>query len=304
LSVCRAPIAIGENRLVVTASVGVAIADSSAVDPVALVHEADTAMYRAKSEGGDRVEYANDAVQGQTLIRHDVEMGLHRALTDEALHVEFDEVRAADGSAVAQLVRLGWLHPEHGLVDAPTLADAADAVGLVATLTDWVVDRALAQLAGWLATPSDTPRFVLVDVDYQALRDTGFAQRLVDHLVRHRCEPRSLCIALDGGHLTAHLEEVKPVLERLAEVGVRIARNGVGAAGSSLTYLRGLPIDMVILDDALTGDPNSPNELLRLVIDVAKGGNRVVIAPASKAPDHRAFLYGLGVDLLYDSTGP
>jgi len=73
----------------------------------------------------------------------------------------------------------------------------------------------------------------------------------------------------------------------------------VAASGSALTYLRALPIEIIILDTGLTNDPEHTDDaLLRLVIDTAKGGRRIVMAASVATPEQRDALLALGVDLV------
>jgi len=293
------PIAIEGEQVVVPASVGVAIGASSATAVADLLDDADTAMYRAKSEGGGCVGYFDAAVHDQVVVRRDIELGLSRALEDDALHVDFHPVTAPGGQLVAFRAHIGWNHPRHGNVDNDTLAGAADSTGVAVSLTDWALDQTFAHLASWLTTASDPPRFVIVDLDGAVFTAAGFADRVVANLQQHRIDPRAVCFALDGGYMTNHIDEVRAVIEPLTSLGVRIARDGVAASGSSLTYLRALPIEIIILDTALTSDPeHTDDSLLRLVIDAAKGGHRIVMAASVATPEQSDALLALGVDLV------
>ncbi len=296
---CSEPIQVGGREVCVAASVGVTVADSSNTDPCALLDEADMAMYRAKVKGGDRIEYFDVATQDRVSLRQDLEAELRRALDMNELDIDFDSVLAPDRSNIAFRATVGWTHPRHGVIDGPTLHDVANTIGNVRALTDWVLDRALAIVAPWMSSPvGRVLPFVIVDVDSGVLTGPGFTERLIDALERNGVDPPSICIAVDGAYMVDHIDEVKVVLDRVATLGVRVAREGVMTATASHTYLCELPISIIILDDSLTNDLcETDRELLGVVIRTAKGGSRLVMAPARNATQFD-ILVSLGADLV------
>jgi EAL domain-containing protein (putative c-di-GMP-specific phosphodiesterase class I) len=299
VAICALPVTIEANQVVVTASVGVAIGASSATGVAELLKDADTAMYRAKWEGGGRVQHFDAVVNEEIVVRHEIEAGLLEAIDHDQLHVAFDPVVSSDGEVVAYRTDLGWLHPRHGFVGSTALFGAASTTGISTRLADWMLDQTFVELGPWLASPSANDRFVVVDIVGEILTSSGFADRLEQWLRQHELDPSYVCLAIDGGYMTSHVDEVKAVIEPLNAFGVRIARVGVAASGSALTYLRSLPIDIIILDTALTDDlANNDDALLQLVIDTAKGGHRLVMAASVTSGDQHAALVSLGVDLV------
>lgn len=75
----RAPLTVGGSELVITASLGVALAPHDGATPSALLAAADRAMYRAKTDG-DRHRFFDATMNERALERLGVEAALHHAL--------------------------------------------------------------------------------------------------------------------------------------------------------------------------------------------------------------------------------
>ena len=74
------PFAIGDRRLFVTASVGVALYPKDGLDALTLLKNADAAMYRAKERGRDQYQLYTPDLNAAANERLDLESALHTAI--------------------------------------------------------------------------------------------------------------------------------------------------------------------------------------------------------------------------------
>ncbi len=139
----------GEQHLI-TASIGIAVAQASETDAEGLLRDADAAMYRAKDLGRARHELFDDAMRDRVLGRLRTERALGRALDRDELRLHYQPIVSLDDrhiEGVEALVR--WEDPERGLVAPGEFIPVAEESGLILRVGAWVMGEACRQAARW-----------------------------------------------------------------------------------------------------------------------------------------------------------
>jgi EAL domain-containing protein (putative c-di-GMP-specific phosphodiesterase class I) len=238
--------------------------------PEEVLRNADTAMYRAKADGRGRIDFFDESLHATAQLRLDLEGELRHALTDGQLRLHYQPVRAAaDLRLVAVEAVLRWEHPVRGVLPPDAFLTAADDAGLLGTLGDEVVVQAL----GDLARCGDPDLGMCLDVSVLQLREAGGSD--VAALVRSTCAS----LGLEPGRVTLELAQVAAVeagtdggaaLQRLREVGVRLALDDFGAGPVGPSQLEHLAVDAVTVDPSLVhAAAHSPAGARRLAALVA-----------------------------------
>lgn len=213
----------------------------------AVLRDADTAMYAAKRSGRDRWAAFSSAVRDSALARVITEDRIATALGSEGfvLHVQ-PVVDLDDGSTlgVEALLRLpsddgGLLLPGHFL-PAVENGPLAEEVGL------WVLDRALAVLAGWLPRHPDVR--MSVNVSPRMLGHGRLPDQVSAALNRHGAPARLLLLEMTEESLLEVGGRAAPELAALRAAGVRIAVDDFGTGYSALSYLQEARVDVLKID--------------------------------------------------------
>ncbi|WP_345711873.1 putative bifunctional diguanylate cyclase/phosphodiesterase, partial [Kineococcus glutinatus] len=249
-AVWAGPVEIAGRALAVSGSVGVAVATDGST-PRTLLRDADAAMYESKrgGPGSFRVFHEDLAARAGRLLL--LEQGLQRAVERDELCVHYQPVVALSGERAGQVVGaealLRWTSAELGPVGPEEFVPVAEDAGLVAVLGDWVVDRALADLAAWRAAGRVPADFrVAVNVSPRQL-GPDLPDRVAQLLDRH---------GLVGAQLGLEVTESAVVrggaapaaLQRLHALGVVLVLDDFGTGCSSLSQLQDLPFDVVKVD--------------------------------------------------------
>ncbi len=239
------PFDIGGNRLVAHVSIGVAVATAEDKTADDLVRNADVAMYLAKNHGKGRYEIfepsMQDAALTQLQTRIDLEAGI--AAGDLRLHyqpiVDLQTGRTIGYEALVRWLRSGRLVPPGEFIPI------AESSGLIGPLTDWVVDEACRTTVAW-GTPDARP-WVSINLSSSQLIRPDIVKRFSRALDASGLSPDRLVIEITESALL-EIEVAKPAVERLSELGVRVAIDDFGIGYSTLSYLARLPIDIVKID--------------------------------------------------------
>ena len=143
---------------------------------------------------------------------------------------------------------LRWEHPGRGLLPPAEFIPAAEASGLIVPIGAWTLREACQRAVAWRSRqPGDSPMGVAVNVSGRQLRDPGFVDDVRDALDGSGLAPNALLLELTE---TLLLEQrvVGATLQRLKELGVRLAVDDFGTGHSSLEYLARFPLDVLKVD--------------------------------------------------------
>jgi EAL domain-containing protein (putative c-di-GMP-specific phosphodiesterase class I) len=297
------PLRIGAGqRVVVTASVGIALSPPGAVaaTPSALLWDADVAMYRAKDTGRDRVQLFEDGLRAGSLDRFRSEAMLRHALDHDGLRLHYQPLVDLHSGALAGAEALVRLHdPDRGLVPPAEFIPVAEETGLVVRLGAWVVAEAAAQAAAWRSLqPLDAPPMtVSINLSGRQLTTPGFAVEVGAAIARSGADASHLCFEVTENTLLDATGAGVSTLERLKELGVRLAIDDFGTGHSSLTWLRRLPADFLKIDRTFVaglGTDPGDTAIVRAVLDLGQALGLTTIAEGVEKPEQLEALRDLG----------
>ena len=270
----------------------------------ALLRDADIAMYAAKAAGKGQVRVFEPALQDAVVERVGLVGDLGAALGSDELFLRWQPLLDVATGRVRALEALPrWQHPQRGELPAGEFVAAEEQAGLALGLGAHLLGRACAALARWHALPgADRALRVVVGVSPTQVQSDGMVDVVREVLADTGIPPETLVLQLAGSGLT-DVEPVTPVLLRLHALGVRLAVDDVGGAGSSLSLLRRLPLDAVALDptlldevgeDGRTGDEPDALVVLEALVALAARLGLTAVATGVRTPAQWALLRRLG----------
>ena len=299
LAVLAAPVVLDGVRIEMSASVGIAVYPEHGLDASGLLQRADVAMYTAKADHSGVAMYqpSEDHVSARRLV---LAGELRRALDEGLLAVAYQpKVSLEDGRIAGTEALLRWQHKELGFVPPDEFIPLAERTGLIVSLTTYVLDRALRQVAGWLGDGLDLG--VAVNISARNLLDSELPDEIGALLVRHGVEPRRLTLEITESSVMADPERAMDVLQRLSGIGIRLSVDDFGTGYSSLTYLKKLPVDEVKIDKSFVlsmATDAGDAAIVRSIIDLGGSLGLTVVAEGVEDPASWQRLADLGCDVV------
>ena len=303
LEALQPPFRAGARELDLTASIGVCVHPQDGLDAQTLESHAESAMYRAKERGGNRIECFTSTLNAVSLERQELESCLREALQNGELQMYYQPQFFMDGRLAGAEALMRWNHPLLGAVPPTKFIPLAEESRLILPIGEWALREACGQMAKWQAL-SPAPLLLAVNVSVlqfasgdwdacvaRALADTGLA-------------PGCLELELTEGLVMRQDHEDLAPLHRLREIGARIAIDDFGTGYSSLGYLQRLPITTLKLDQSFTAalqaeDPLLSSEpIVRAIIQLAHSLHLTVVAEGVETEGQRDMLDLLGCDCL------
>jgi diguanylate cyclase (GGDEF)-like protein/PAS domain S-box-containing protein len=250
LAAVAEPFELESGDVRVTASIGIAVSESETLS-TALVRDAQLAMNRAKELGGNRFELYDFVLRQQVQERSSLEAALRRSLEGGELFLEFQPIRSLrEERYVGAEALVRWRHNERGVIQPNDFIPTAEESGLIVPLGRLVLEAACLQLRQWRdATPGHDAWSMSVNVAARQLHAPEFPDVVEQALEDAGLDGASLCLELTESVL---IEEgvVTDVLNRIRQLGVRIAIDDFGTKYSSLAYLTRLAVDELKIDQS------------------------------------------------------
>ena len=247
-STLQVPFLVDGHDVHAAVSIGIAFADPDDPDPVAVLRDADTAMYRAKSDGRGRWVIFDDELRRQAVERQSVETALRQTRHGEDLQVHYQPVvDLGTGRIVSVEALVRW--NRDGVIASPDdFIPVAEETGLIVPIGSWVLRTASGHAAEWQARPGLEHVGLAVNVSARQLLHPGFVASVAAVLDDSGIRPGTLSLEITETVLLEDVDQSRQRLEELRALGVRIAVDDFGTGYSSLTYLHHLPIDVMKLD--------------------------------------------------------
>ena len=272
-SVCE-PMRIGGHELQVTPSIGISLYPDDGQDAATLMKHADLAMYEAKSQGRNGYRHYAPRLNRQAGTRLRLAGELRHALArDEFVLFCQPRARLADGAVTGLEALLRWRHPQLGTLRPAAFLGAAEELGLVPELLDWLLDATCRQSAAWLQAglPVTT---VAVSLPAQRYRLPALAPRVQQALEASALAPKHLELQIDERLLAAQPVEIDALARRLDAIGVRLALDGFGIGRANLDCLVRLPLARVTLPPrfvrALNASAPATHAIVRASVAIAR----------------------------------
>jgi diguanylate cyclase (GGDEF)-like protein len=278
-------------------SIGIALAGLHADEPVALMHCADQAMYRAKD---GRTPYAVYDPEIDTEIdRLRLVDDLRAALETGALELHYQpQIDLGSGAVVAVEALVRWRHPRLGFVPPLEFLPLAEEAGLMRLLTDFVLHEALGQCARWRSEGHNLT--ISVNVSATNLLDVDFVPLVREELRRHHVPPDALILEITETTLIADIDHCGTVIDQLRGLGCTVSIDDFGAGFTSLASLSKLAVGEVKLDRSfLTTLDRQPNSraLVEATINLAHALGLQVVAEGVEEASTLETLTSIGCDL-------
>ena len=271
------PVAIGGIVTTVGGSMGVAFAPADGSTTDELIKNADTALYRAKSEGrGTFRFFAADMDQGLQ-ERQQIVQDLRSALANRELVLHYQPYVDAITQAITGCeALLRWNHPARGMVSPADFIPLAEESGLIVPIGAWVIEEACRQAAHWPGGQR-----ISLNISPVQFRDRDLPDSIRAALQKTGLAPHRLEVEVTETVLVVDAEAALDILTRIRALGVRIALDDFGTGYSSLNYLWRFPFDKIKIDRSFVWEIDSRRDsqiIVQAIRDIARGLNMTITA--------------------------
>ena len=318
------PFTVGDRMVGVGTSIGIAVGDpadadgdgtaaAAAVagdrhrDPVeVLLHEADVALYRAKTAGKSCWVIFESSMHEEERARRLLEDDLREAVRTGALQLLFQPIHElATGDLRGVEATMRWEHPQRGTVSPAVWLPAAEESGIIVELGQALLQRACSAVARWPVPAGHGARsrgalVLSTKVSLRQLQAPTFYADVRSTLAASGLSASSLVLEVTEAALMQASAAARDQMQRLHHLGVRLAIDDFGMGASSLGYLQGTAVDMLKIDRIFVGGVargGSQTALARTIVALGKALSLETVAEGVDSEAQRVSLQALGCEL-------
>ncbi|HEC30294.1 MAG TPA: EAL domain-containing protein [Gammaproteobacteria bacterium] len=285
-----------------TASVGVAIFPDHSSDPVELMAKADTAMYIAKSEGRNRAHIYEPDDQQQEKMGSDLTWKdrIHNALENELFELAYQPIQPTTGEAASRYEVLVRMRASNGKLHYPgDFIPTAEQFGLIRELDSWVVKKAIGVLSGLPGSQSHVT--FTINLSGLSVGEPAIFELIKAELEKTDLDRKRIIFEVTESAAFQDITRAINFIDKVKELGCRIALDDFGVGFSSFSYLKQLNADVLKIDGSFIRDihRNKDDQLfVKALVDVARGMGMITVAEFVETREVYEMVRILGVDYV------
>ncbi|MCP3671976.1 MAG: EAL domain-containing protein [Gammaproteobacteria bacterium] len=284
LSQLKQPFFLEGNEIFTSSSIGVVLNHDHHCKAEDLLRDADTAMYRAKTEGKGCYRLFDARMHEHAVTRLHLEAGLRRAFEANEFEIYYQPFFGLGQQKLCGFEALiRWQHPQKGVLLPSEFMGVAEEIGLLAEMDRWVLREACHQLQEWNSRfPQTEPLCMSVNISARLFDQHDLPEYLASLLAETGVDSSLLqleitesCLALESN------DRVVTQLLQLKSLGVQLYLDNFGTGYASLSYLHRLPFDGLKVDCSFIaniGISSSDKSFVKVIFDLAESLDLRLIA--------------------------
>jgi diguanylate cyclase (GGDEF)-like protein/PAS domain S-box-containing protein len=294
------PFKLRDEHVFISASIGITVYPEDAISSEELLKNADQAMFSAKQNGRNRLNYFTKSMQAAAQQRMRLICDIHQALEENQFEVYYQPIVAlATGRIQKAEALLRWRHPEQGFISPADFIPVAEDTGAIHEIGSHVFMEAVQHVKVWQAKFDPHFQVSINKSPVQFLADGEALENWLGYLEHSGVSPSTVVIEITEGVLLKEAANIYEKLKRLRDAGMEVAIDDFGTGYSSLAYIKRFDIEYLKLDKPFVSNLETDVSDLALseaiVVMAHKLGIRV-IAEGVESEAQRMILRKMGCD--------
>ena len=284
-----------------TPSIGITLFQGRANAAVAVLKQAEVALYRAKAEGRNTIRFFSESMQAVVDARAELEFMLRAAIAEGGFRLFYQPQLNRDGRVIGAEALIRCFDTQGKMISPASFIPLAEETGLIVPIGDWVLDAACAQLHAWQQTGLTCDYSLSVNVSAKQFHQPDFVSKVEAAVERHAIAPDKLKIELTESVVLGDIETTVDRMQQIKALGVKFALDDFGTGYSSLSYLKRLPFDQLKIDQIFVRDmaqDNSSEAIVRAILAISRSLDLEVVAEGVETPEQHELLLMRGCEMF------
>ena len=293
------PFDLDGHEFFTTASIGIAYSETGYERPEDILRDADTAMYRAKSNGKARHEVFDVYMHTRAIETLQLENDLRRAIENGEIVSFYQPVIDLKTEEITGFEALArWQHPKRGMISPVDFIPLAEETGLIVPLGLQMLGDACKQVYQW-QNRYNRPFTISVNLSAGQFKQTGIVDKVTEALLESNLSASDLRLEITESVVMDNAAEAAEILKELKAIGIQLSIDDFGTGYSSLSYLHRFPFDIIKIDRSFVSRVITDREcrgIVKTIITLAQELDKSIIAEGVEKISHKDLLIELNCE--------
>jgi diguanylate cyclase (GGDEF)-like protein len=295
------PVILGERRVQIDASLGIAIYPHDGEDSNALMKNADIAMYYAKKMGKGHYQFFREemALRAKKRLKMESYMNLALQRNELLLHLQ-PVIDVSTEKLLGAEALLRWQSAELGYLPPNDFISFAEENGMINQFGEWVIRQVCQLLKEWEMSGLGNMA-IAINLSSLQINQPSFISMISDIISDYEINPNLLSFEITESMLMMDTDNMLGKLKKLKNLGITLAIDDFGTGYSSLSYLNRFPLDALKIDRSFIKDlPESQDSaaIVNAILALAKALNLKTIAEGVETVGQKSFLHASTCDAI------
>ncbi len=288
------PFNIDHYELKISVSIGISIfkGNNESIDDI--LRHADTAMYRAKSDGRNVIRFFLPSMQAEVVKRLNLEKDLGDAFENKELFLCYQPQYSAENKLYGVEALIRWKHPARGYISPLDFIPVAEEIGLIIPISEWVLNQAMTDMRSMISlSKTRIPMRLSINLSPHQFRQEDFIISIKKAIVKNDFPAELLTLEITENVIIDNIEDTIEKCKKLKDLDIHISLDDFGTGYSSLSYLKQLPIDELKIDKSFIQDIKIDKNdaiLVQTIISMAHHFNLKIVAEGVETLEQLNFL--------------
>ncbi len=301
MQILSRPITIDNQKIFMTASIGIATCHDASEGADKIMDFAESAMHHAKEKGGKTYHFFTIALNETAKQRIELENNLRNAIEKEEFLLFYQpKVNIITNKILGSEALIRWNHPGQGMVSPFEFIPVAEETGLIIDIGRWVLNKACNQICKW-QKQNLNPISVAVNVSPRQFQYPGFYEDVSNAIKQSGINPDFLELEITEGMLMSDVDETVNKLKKLIGVGLTMSIDDFGTGYSNLKYLIRFPVSTLKIDQTFIKDVETDFSIAALTYSIIRMGRSLdlkIVAEGAENKNQISFLRDHGCNIV------
>ncbi len=278
-------------------SIGITLFQGGSATIDEILHQADSAMYAAKSSGKNCCCFYQEAMQQQAKNQLALERNVRNAVSNKEFASHYQVQVDNTLQVVAAEALLRWENPRHNGNGPALFIPVLEELKLINTVWQRTLRDACQQQSRW----KNGELAISINLSPLLLTNMGFVHQTLGILKEMQYQPGSITFEVTENSLMKNMDAAITNMKQLKDFGIRFSIDDFGTGYSSLAYLKKLPIDELKIDRQFVSDialDEDSDAITRTIIAMGKQLGLTIVAEGVETQQQFELLKQHGCDLF------